>query len=116
MFMNSSMSVRKYAPFWSKYRPVILKMMLDALHEPQQYKILQHEFQAMDDRKKKAQGFQLQVFQSRAVNDIKNSEPAQDLLHMLMQSRKGTELTGTHQFEIVLDREFMLHVSTMQRA
>src|SRR5690348_1515184 len=114
--MNFTMSSRKYAPFWSKYRPVILKLMLDALQEPQQYKILQHEFQAMDDRKKKVQGFNLQVFQGRAVNNIKSSEPAQDLLYMLMQSRKGSELTDTNQFEIMLDRQFILHVSTMQQA
>jgi len=114
--MNFDMSTRKYAPFWSKYRPVILKMMLDALQEPQKYKILYHEFHAMDDRKKKVQGFNLQIFQSRAVNNIKNSEPAQDLLNMLSQSRKGSELTGTHQFEIVLDKELVLHVSTMQPA
>src|SRR5690348_15094847 len=98
--MNLDTSARRYAPFWSKYRPVILKMMLNAAQEPQQYRILQHEYEAMDDRKKKVQGFNLRVFQSRAVNDIRNSESAQDLLHMLLQSRKGTELTGSNQFEI----------------
>lgn len=114
--MNFEMTNRKYAPFWNKYRPVVLKMMLDALNEPQKYKIMQHEFQTMDDRKKKSQGFSLQVFRNKAVNNIKNSEPAQDLLHMLSLSRKGSELMEAHQFEIMMDKEFMLHVSKMQQA
>ena len=42
---------RKYAPLWNKYRPAILRMMLDAEAEPQQYKLTQHEFKAMDEKK-----------------------------------------------------------------
>jgi hypothetical protein len=109
--MSYDLPNRKYAPLWSKYRPVILKMMIDSLQEPQQYQLMRHEFQALDEGKKKSIGFSLQVFKNKALNDIKTSEVAQDLLHMLLQSRKGIELMDSNTFEISLDRQLILHVS-----
>jgi hypothetical protein len=53
------MYLRKYGPLWSKYRPVILKMLLAAAQEPQQYKFTPHEFKAMDEKKKTGYGFAL---------------------------------------------------------
>jgi hypothetical protein len=102
---------RKFAPLWHKYRPAILKMMLAAAHEPQQYKFMQHEFQALDQRRNIGFGFNLLVSGSRAVNNIKDSEIAQDFLNMLLLSRKGSELVDVHTYEIVLDKQFVLHIS-----
>ncbi len=102
---------RKYAPLWNKYRPAILKMMVDAANEPQQYKLMQHELVAMDSKKKGGFGFTLQVTRSKATNNIKTSEIAQDLLNMLQTSKKATELMGVSSYEIVLDKQFMLHVN-----
>jgi hypothetical protein len=111
--IDMNMTFRKYAPVWNKYRPAILKMMLAAAFEPQQYKLTQHEFQAMDEKKRTGFGFSLQVSDSKATNNIKDSEVAQDLLNMLQLSRKGSELLGDFTFEIVMDRQFMLHISRM---
>jgi hypothetical protein len=109
------MQLRKYAPLWSKYRPAILKMMLEAAEKPQQYRLMQHEFLAMDSKKKGGFGFSLVVSKSKAVNNIKDSEMAQDLLNMLQLSKKGSELLGTHSYEIMLDRQFNLHVSQVNQ-
>ena len=107
---------RKYAPIWNKYRPAILRMMLDAAREPQQYKLTQHEFKAMDDKKKNGFGFNLQISRSKAVNNIKDSEIAQDLLNMLLLSRKGSELLGVNTYEMALDRNFVLHIQQVNAA
>lgn len=112
--MRFDTNAGRYTPLWNKYRPVILKMMIDAAHEPQQYKLMRHEFQALSNDKKLSLGFNLHVHQRKAVNSIKNSEAARDLLSMLELSRKGSELTDAHTFHILLDKEFILHVSKAQ--
>jgi hypothetical protein len=108
------MTLRKYAPLWNKYRPAILKMMLEAAAEPQTYKLMQHELVALDGKKKSNFGFSLRVSGSKAVNNIKDSELAQDLLNMLQLSRKATELTGLNTYDITLDRQLTLHVSQLK--
>ena len=106
-----NMTFRKYAPLWNKYRPAILQMMVAAAYEPQQYKLMQHEIQAMDEKKKSGFGFNLFVSGSKATNNIKDSEIAQDLLNMLQLSRKGAELLVDFTYEIKLDKQFTLHIS-----
>ena len=104
------MSYRKYAPLWNKYRPAILQMMLAAAYEPQEYKLGQHEFKAMDEKKRGSFGFQLTVAGAKAQNNVKGSEAAQDLLSMLQLSRKGSELMQQHTYEIELDKQCVLRI------
>jgi hypothetical protein len=113
--IDMNVTFRKYAPLWNKYRPAILKMMLAAAYEPQQYKLMQHEIQSMDEKKKTGFGFNLVVSGSKATNNIKDSEIAQDLLNMLLLSRKGAELVDVHSYEIMLDKKFILHVSQVNK-
>lgn len=109
--MNTmDMTFRKYAPLWSKYRPAILKMMMAAAEEPQQYKLTEHEFKALDMKKKTGFGFNLHIAGSRAANNVKDSEAAQDLLNMLQLSRKASELMETNSYEMSLDKHFVLHI------
>lgn len=105
--------LRKYAPLWNKYRPAILKLMIAAVSEPQQYKFSQHEFKAMDEKKKSGFGFNLLVSGNKSLNNIKDSEAAQDLLNMLLLSQKGSELLNLHSYQIVLDKHFVLHISIL---
>lgn len=100
---------RKYAPLWNKYRPVILKLMVDAASAPQQYKLAYHELRSMDN-KKNGFGFSLVISGSKAINNIRDSEIAKDLLNMLQLSPKGIELTAVHAYKIALDRNFVLSV------
>lgn len=101
---------RKYAPLWNKYRPAILKMMMAAAYEPQQYKLTEHEFKSMDMKKKSGFGFNLQIAGSRAATNVKDSEAAQDLMNMLLLSRKASELMETNSYEMMLDKHFVLHI------
>ena len=104
---------RVYSPLWNKYRPAILKMMLDAANEPQQYKLSAHEFRALNEKKKGGFVFSLQVSKSKAVNNIKDSVVAQDLLNVLQQSKKAIELTEIDTYQISLDKQFILHINKM---
>jgi len=109
----SSNSSQLYVSLWSKYRPAILKLMVEAEGGTQQYKFFGHEFKSLNP-KEKGYTFSMQAFQGRALNDIRKSATAQDLLHVLLQSKKGTELLDASKYEFVLDKQFTLSVSTIQ--
>ena len=101
---------QKYATLWNKYRPVLVRLMLASEFEPQQYKFFIHEFQALNQRKKDFT-FTLHAHEGRALNNIKASEVASDLLYILNMSRKATELMDEARFEFTMDKHFLLHVN-----
>jgi hypothetical protein len=102
-----------YTPVWNKYRPAILRMMVDAQNEPQEYKLSAHEFRALNSRQKGGYNFTLQVAKGKALNNIKESNVAQDLLAVLQLSRKGSELIEEATYEIAMDKQFVLHVNKL---
>jgi len=104
-----------YTPLWNKYRPAILQLMVASADEPQQYKLYGHEFKAMNP-KEKGYAFTLQVHQGKAVNNIRSSAIAQDLLGILGQSKKASELMGTYTYVFTMDKQFVLHVSKLAEA
>lgn len=101
----------KYTYLWNKYRPAILKLMVDTKKSPQQYKFSDHEFKAAHPTEKGGYSFTLRVFKNTAMNDIKKSGVAKGLLRMLQQSKKATELSETSVFEFVMNREFQLSIN-----
>lgn len=100
-----------YLPVWSKYRPAILRLMIDSSIEPQQYKMSRHEFKAVESKQRSSCNFTLQVSKGKAINNIKDSEIAQGLLEVLLLSQKAKELSDTASYEIMMDKQFVLHVS-----
>ena len=100
-----------YASLWSKYRPVILQLMMAAGNEPQQYKLSAHEFKAIGQREKTGFSFTLEVSDGKAVNNIKGSNVARDLLRVLQQSQKASQLTKEGVYEVKMDKQFVLHVT-----
>ncbi|MCZ8356236.1 MAG: hypothetical protein O9340_15965 [Cyclobacteriaceae bacterium] len=112
--MYSAVVTGKYAPLWSKYRPAILKLLIDSASEPQTYKLMSHEIKSMDEKKKGSFSFNLHIAERKAVNNIKDSEIAQDLLNMLQQSKKGSELIQANRFEISMDKHFQLQVTQIK--
>ena len=100
-----------YQSFWNKYRPSILKMMIGAEVEPQQYKFYSHELKALNTAK--THSFSLQVVGARAVNPIKAPVIAKELYSMLQYSRKAIELMETHNYEFKLDSKFLFHVTRL---
>lgn len=99
-----------YSLLWKKYRPVILKMMLDAQTAPQTYQLFAHELKASAP-KGKSSGFTLLVNNSKALNKISTSPIAQDLLSMISQSKKATELMQNTTYEFTLGRDNKLRIS-----
>lgn len=85
--------------------------MTAAAQEPQQYKLFVHEFKASGEKVKSGYSFSLEVSNGKAVNNIKNSAVAQDLLNMLQQSKRATELTNEAPYEFSLDKQFILRIS-----
>ena len=107
MYYESS----QYASLWSKYRPVILHLMIAAHDDPQQYKLSAHEFKAVGQREKAGFSFLLEASEGKALNNIRGSNVARDLLHVLQQSQKATELMNEDVYELKMDKQFVLHVS-----
>ncbi len=114
--MNYPTTTKIYTYVWSKYRPAILKLMVDSADGPQQYKFSNHEFKSINPKEKGGYAFTLRVFQGKAVNNIKTSAVAQDLLLILQQSRRALELIETSTYEFVMDKHFMLHVAKVEKA
>jgi len=104
---------KTYTPVWSKYRPAILKMMVDSANTPQSYQLSNHEFKALSPNKKGAYTFQLQVSGGKAINGLKDSLLAQDLWEILQLSRKATELIATGKFQFSMDKDFVLHIQKL---
>lgn len=109
----NTMSNQGYAALWNKYRPAILQLMVAANDGPQEYKFFKHEFKAMNP-KEKTYAFTLEAHQGKAVNNIKGSPMAKDLLDVLTESPKANELMNGDTFTFTLDKQFMLHVSKQQ--
>ncbi len=98
-----------YYSLWSKYRPVIIQLMLASEDSPQNYRLFDHEFRAANP-KEKSYTFEMSVYDGKATNNVKESRNAQELLNVLNGSRKASELLRESQFEFSLDRNFIFHV------
>jgi hypothetical protein len=109
-------ALKTYLPIWSKYRPVILKLMLDSDGEPQHYQMSGHEFRQMNARQKGGYNFVLQVLKGKAINNIRESQMAKELLEVLQLSKKASELTEQAPYEIALDKQFVLHITRMNQS
>ena len=99
-----------YASLWNKYRPVILKLIIDAGNDPQHYKLFAHEFKAVGLREK-TYSFVLEASHGKALNNIKGSAIARDLLQVLQQSQKASELMRNAVYELSMDKHFGFHVT-----
>lgn len=109
MYFESSL--RKYAPFWNKYRPAILKMMQAPPAEWQQYQFMKHELREIDQKPKGGFNFKLTISMSRAAAGSTNSELAKDFINMLRQSQTGSALIASNRYEVILDKNQLLRIS-----
>ncbi len=105
------MSTQKYAHFWKKYRPAILRLMVDSIEEPQEYRFTKHEFDDANPKKTGGYSFTLKVHSGRALAKTGNEAAATDLFMMLQRSEKGVELTRDYIFQFALSTDFVLKVS-----
>ena len=101
----------KYAFLWDKYRPAILKFMIDSKEGPQEYKLFKHEFQNIAPNEKGGYAFILRMFKGKAVNDIRTSAIAKDLLVILQQSNKASELSEDTLYEFKMDKNLLLSIT-----
>lgn len=100
-----------FAPLWNKYRPVILQLMSATANGPQQYQFFVHEFKAFSKKDKVTFSFLLQAHNGKAVNNIKTSQVAIDLLAVLQQSKTALQLMGETIFEFSLDKHFVFRIN-----
>ena len=99
-----------YTYIWHKYRPVILRLMVNAVTTPQQYVFSGHEFLRMFPKNRSSLAFILYLHRSKAVNNIKTSPLAHALLQVLQQSKTAEKLTESSTYELMLDEKFVFHV------
>jgi hypothetical protein len=100
-----------YTHIWNKYRPVILQLMNGAKEEPQQYKFYVHEFKAAGEKVKSGYSFTLEASNGKAINNIKNSMLAKDLLQVLQQSKTASQLMESAIYELSMDKHGLLKVN-----
>lgn len=101
-----------YSTLWNKYRPVILQLMSAAVENgPQQYKLFAHEFKAVGQKEKSGFSFVLEASHGKALNNIKTSTVAKNLLQVLQQSKRATELLSEAPYELSMDKHFVFRVT-----
>ena len=110
-YINYFTLAETYGYFWGKYRPALLKLMVSSAEVPQQYKFSAHEVRTANPKSKVGFTFTLKLHKGNAVNDIRLSAIAKDLLRVLQQSKKASELSESSVYEFTLDKRFVLHVT-----
>jgi len=101
-----------YSTLWNKYRPVILQLMSAAVENgPQHYKLFAHEFKAVGQKEKSGFSFVLEASNGKATNNIKTSTVAKNLLQVLQQSRRASELLSEAPYQLSMDKQFVFHVT-----
>lgn len=98
-----------YISLWSKFRPMILKMMISAEQAGQQYQFYKHEFVSPKPTAKTF-AFSMVVGDGKVEASGKIAPLAKDLHVMLQSSPKAAELMQGQRFEFKLDRSFVFHV------
>lgn len=102
----------KYTHLWQKYKPMILKLMVEADKGPQLYQFQRHEFADLNNQKPTGYSFKLEVFKNQKQNKL-TSNVAIDLLSILQSSSKSEELTHENKYLFKLDSKFSLEISRL---
>lgn len=100
-----------YKLLWNKYKPALVKLMVDAEKEPQEYQFISHEFRDLNPKEKGGHAFTMEAHRGRAVNNIKMSVVAQDLISILQKSAKAQELMETATYVFVMNKQFLLTIT-----
>lgn len=101
----------EYASIWNKYRPAILKCMVNCESGPQHYQFYQHEFKALNPKEKGTYAFTLQISAGRPQKMVKESRLATQLFSMISQSKRGSELLAAADYNFELGKNLELTVS-----
>ncbi|MBX2896656.1 MAG: hypothetical protein KF763_14520 [Cyclobacteriaceae bacterium] len=101
----------EYASIWNKYRPAILRCMVDCDTGPQQYQFYQHEFKALNPKEKGSYAFTLLIAAARPQKLAKESRLAHQLFSMISQSKRGSELLAAADYNFELSKNLLLTVS-----
>ena len=112
---DDTTGTKEFFPIWKKYRPVVLRLMIDSLEgTAQSYQFSKHEFADVNTRKSAVFSFKMETHKGRVLHPKKASIMASDLLALLKQSAKATELMDASVFNFVLDAQFNLTVSSVK--
>jgi len=108
-------STTEFFPIWKKYKPVIVKLMKDALNAEQSYQLFGHEFSDVNTKSTSTYSFKLTVDNGKVTNVKKPSKMANDLLSMIKLSPSAKELMEQNIYFINLDASFQLTVKCEPR-
>lgn len=103
------MLTNTYTGLWNKYRPALLKMMINADKESQTYQLSVHEFKAFNNGKNTTFAFDFEISNGKATG-LRESLVAQDLWEILRQSPKVNELMASASFRLSMNKQFVLNV------
>ena len=106
----SSITGNIYLSLWNKYRPAILQLMIASENGGQVYKLFAHEFKALQP-KEKDYSFEFRAHKGKSLSKTTLRANAKDLLDMLNMSGKATQLMDESEFEFILDKKFILHIT-----
>ena len=111
--MRDSEPIGNYAHVWSKYKPVIVKMMVDSKQEgAQEYQLSKHEFVDVNPKRVTGYNFDIEIIKGRILAEPKGNLLLKDLMYVLKRSEKASILMEYKKFNMVLNKEFKLTVNS----
>lgn len=111
--MNETLTT-SWLLFWNKYRPAILKLMIESQTGAQSYTFFAHELRSIMP-KGASPAFTLQLNNGKPVQRMKKeSVITSSLIQMLSSSKKAMELMQTGTYEFSLNREYKLDVTVIK--
>lgn len=114
--MIDSEQTGKYAHVWSKYKPVMVKMMVDAPEGEQSYQLSNHEFIDVNPKRVTGYSFDVEVSKGRVLVEPKNNLLIADLMYILRRSERAIGLMETNKFRFALSKEFKLTISLLEES
>lgn len=109
------MNNQVFISLWNKYKPAVIQMMVASQNGPQQYQLYPHEFKVLS-MKEKSYSFTMRAFKGKALNRTHATANSLDLLMVLNDSKKATELMSENEFDFTLDKQYVLHVARVSPA
>lgn len=112
--MRDSEPIGNYAHVWSKYKPVIVKMMVDSSEKEQEYQLSNHEFVDVNPKRVTGYSFDIEISKGRILVEPKGNLLLKDFMYVLKKSEKANVLMETRNFNVALSKDFKLTITSSE--
>ncbi|WP_026896762.1 hypothetical protein [Daejeonella oryzae] len=100
-----------YYPLWLKYSPVFVMLLKKAVNGTETLSLNKNDFETLGDRKVSDYTFNLEIKNTKVINNISGTAVARDLYDVLVNNPKTKELLQDKHYKLSLGKEYILRIS-----